>query len=102
MKITALLAFAAVSGVKTRSLLTISAVMARPSGVVPNSITLTKRYAFSSFREISTASEYGPVSFQSDFSPVVTSSGGEALVLAASDAAAFAAAGSNAEWGAMA
>jgi hypothetical protein len=39
------------------------------------------------------------VSCQSDFSPVVSNSAGEAFVLAASDAAAFAAGGSQAECG---
>ena len=75
--------------------------MVRPSGVVPMSSTLTKREARSRRWEISTASAYGAVSFQPDFSPVVSRSRGESLVLAVSDAAAVAAGGSKAECGAM-
>ena len=101
ISMTTLPVLAAASGVKARSLDTTSAIMVRPSGVVPMSSTLTKREARSRRWEISTASAYGAVSFQSDFSPVVSRSGGDALVLAASDAAAFAAGGSKAEWGAI-
>src|ERR1039457_3430420 len=101
MSITTLPVLAAAGGVKARSLETTRAIMVRPSGVTPMSSTLTKREARSRRREISTASAYGAVSFQSDFSPVVRRSLGESLVLRARDAAALAAGGSKAEWGAM-
>src|SRR5881394_47359 len=97
----ALFVRAAAAGVNAWSLDTIIAIIERPSGVDPMSTTLTNFDALSNFRAISTASAYGAVSFQSDFSPVVSNSRGESLVLAASDAAAFAAGGSNAEWGAI-
>src|SRR5580658_6998702 len=97
----ALLVFAASAGVKARSFETTSAIIVRPSGVMPMSITLTNFEARSRRREISTASAYGAVSFQPVFSPVVRRFCGDSLVLALRDAAAFAAAGSDAECGAM-
>jgi len=49
-------AAAAASGVNARSLLTMSAIIVRFSGVVPKSTTFTNRDARSSFFEMSTAS----------------------------------------------
>ncbi len=94
--------FAAASGVNARSFETISAIIARPSGVVPNSTTFTDGDACSSLCAISTTSAYRPVSFQPVFSLVVSKSAGDAFVLAVNAAASFAAGGSYAECGAIA
>src|SRR5271157_371716 len=96
----ALSVLAAAAGVKARSLDTTIAIMVRPSGVVPISSTLTNREARSKRWASSTASAYGAVSFQSDFSPVVSRSRRASLVLVAREAAALAAGGSKAECGA--
>src|ERR1035437_2464026 len=98
----ALLVLVAALGVKARSFDTTIAIIVRPSGVAPISSTLTNREARSKRRASSTASAYGAVWFQSDFSPVVSRSRRASLVLAVSEAAALAAAGSKAECGARA
>src|SRR5579871_4709152 len=96
---TTLFVRAAASGVNALSLETTSPIIVRPSGVVPTFNTFTSGDAFSNLCAMSTASAYGAVRVQSDFSPVVNRSGGDAFVLAASAAAALAAGGSMTEWG---
>src|ERR1051325_11683125 len=87
--ISTLFVLAAASGVNARSFDTTMAIMARPSGVVLNCKTLTKRDASSNRCASSITSGYSPVSFHSVLSPVVSRSRGASLVLAVNDDAAL-------------